>query len=246
MLSGDPSTQSASDSTKLEAQNRIAFYAFEQAAERAGYGFRHKGDDKFESFGDASTDAILNNSSTSLAETLRNYELVDDPSDFRKAGDLVVNQITFGYVVDADETVARSNGDGSVTVQGSAIAERIFTTTPNTVYGDSIKGNKTWAQRDLPQPDADDLFKGQGTSASNLYSGTEMLGALVGLQTLLKRQLRRIGVGDADSTFVVMTHRWSPRTSILVGQARRQGRRPGCFSATIARRRSDHRVRSPL
>ena len=206
MLSADPSTQSASEATRLEAQNRIAFYAFEQAAERAGYGFRRKGDDKFESFGDASTDAILNNSTISLSETLRNYELVDDPSDFRRAGDLVVNQITFGYVVDADETVARSNGDGSVTVQGSAIAERILlTTTPNTVYGDSIKGNKTWGQRDLPQPTPEDLFKGRGTSASNLYSGTEMLGALDGLHTLLKRQLRRTGDGDADSTFVVMT-----------------------------------------
>ena len=32
-----------------------------------------------------------------------------------------------------------------------------------------------------------------------------MLGALHGLQTLLKRQLRRTGDGDADSTFVVMT-----------------------------------------
>jgi hypothetical protein len=206
MLSADPSTQFASDSTRLEAQNRIAFYAFEQAAERAGYGFRRKGDEKFESFGDASTDAILNNSTISLAETLRNYELVDDPSDFRRAGDLVVNQITFGYVVDVEESVARSNGDGSVTVQGAAIAERILlTTTPNTVYGDSIKGNKTWAQRDLPQPTPEDLFKGRGTFASNLYSGTEMLGALDGLHTLLKRQLRRTGDGDADSTFVVMT-----------------------------------------
>ena len=206
MLNADPSTQFASDSTRLEAQNRIAFYAFEQAAERAGYGFRRKGDEKFESFGDASTDAILNNSTTSLAETLRNYELVDDPSDFRRAGDLVVNQITFGYVVDSDETMARSHGDGSVTVQGSAIAERILlTTTPNTFYGDSIKGKKTWAQRDLPKPTPEDRFKGRGTSASNLYSGTEMLGALHGLQTLLKRQLRRTGDGDADSTFVVMT-----------------------------------------
>ena len=86
--------------------------------------------------------------------------MVDDPDDNRRAGDLVVNQITFGYVVDADKTVARSNGDGSVTLQGAAIAERILlTTTPNKLYGDSIKGNSTWKQRGLPQPDAKDYLK---------------------------------------------------------------------------------------
>ena len=102
--------------------------------------------------------------------------MVDNPNDNRRAGDLVVNQITFGYVVDTDKTVARSNGDGTVTLQGAAIAERILlTTTPNKLYGDSIEGNTTWNQRGLPQPDAKDYFKGRGTLASNLYSGTEML-----------------------------------------------------------------------
>ena len=97
----------ASARSRLEAQNRIAFYAFEQAADRAGYGFRRKGDASFESFGDASTDAILNNSTGNMAKTLGQYELVDNPNDGRQAGDLLVNQITFGYVVDEEETWLR-------------------------------------------------------------------------------------------------------------------------------------------
>ncbi|MAR05617.1 MAG: hypothetical protein CL862_00720 [Cyanobium sp. NAT70] len=206
MLGSDPSTQNSSTASRLEAQNRIAFYAFEQAAERAGYGFRRKGDDAFQSFGDASTDAILNNSTSSLAKTLRQYELVDNPNDGRQAGDLIVNQITFGYVVDADESVISSDGIGTVPVQGSAIAERILlTTTPNRIYGDKIEGNATWVERNLPEPQAKDLFKGKGTEASNLYSGTEMLGALDGLQTLLERRLRRGDIDPNESTFVVMT-----------------------------------------
>ena len=206
MLGSDPSTRAASAPSRLEAQNRIAFYAFEQAADRAGYGFRRKGDASFESFGDASTDAILNTSTRSLAKTLGQYELVDNPNDGRQAGDLIVNQISFGYVVDEDETVISSEGIGHAPVQGSAIAERILlTTTPNKIYGDSIDGNTTWTERDLPNPDDKDLFKGKGTEASNLYSGTEMLGALDGLETLLKRRLRSGDVDEESTTFVVMT-----------------------------------------
>ena len=206
MLGSDPSTRKASATSRLEAQNRIAFYAFEQAADRAGYGFRRKGDASFESFGDASTDAILNNSTGNMAKTLGQYELVDNPNDGRQAGDLLVNQISFGYVVDEEETVIRSGGIGQVPVQGSDIAERILlTTTPNRIYGDSIDGNATWTDRDLPQPDDKDLFKGKGAAASNLYSGTEMLGALDGLQTLLNRRLRDGEIDEDGSTFVVMT-----------------------------------------
>ena len=96
-----------------------------------------QGDTSFQSFGDASTDAILNTSTRSLAKTLGQYELVDNPNDGRQAGDLTVNQITFGYVVDEEETVIGSDGIGNAPVLGSAIAERILlTTTPNKIYGE--------------------------------------------------------------------------------------------------------------
>ena len=45
MLQSDPSTSSASRSDRLEAQDRVALYAYQQAIEKAGYGFSRIGAD---------------------------------------------------------------------------------------------------------------------------------------------------------------------------------------------------------
>ena len=75
--------------------------------------------------------------------------------------------------------------------------------TPDQRFGNSIKGNNTWIERDLPLPDQNDLFQGEGRPSSNLYSGTEMLGALQGLEHLLKAQAKTRNGSDL-STFVSM------------------------------------------
>ncbi|WP_162176537.1 DUF4347 domain-containing protein [Synechococcus sp. KORDI-100] len=207
MLSPEPSTSQTSAPTMLEAQNRIAFYSFEQAAAKAGYGFRNINDDSFESFGETSRNAILSNSSQSLARTLQDYELVDDPYDGKKAGNLTVHLITYGYVVDYRREDFRSTNllaGATPGGEGLNLAQRILlTSTPNKIYGNSIENNPNWESYDLPEPTEDDYFprnwKELGVNASNLYSGTEMLGAFTGLTHLL-REKRRSNDIQADES----------------------------------------------
>ena len=207
MLSSEPSTRKTSDPNMLEAQNRIAFYSFDQAAAKAGFGFRNKKDDTFESFGDASRNAILSNSTKSLAKTLQDYELVDDPFDGKKAGKLVVHMITYGYVVDyrREDFSPRLLSDGSSSDVN--LAQRILlTSTPNQLYGNSIDGNPQWSEYGLPDPTEKDYFprnwKELGVNASNLYAGTEMLGAFTGLTHLL-REKRQAGLMESDESISI-------------------------------------------
>ena len=202
MLGSDPSTSDASINNRLEAQNRTAFASFLQAATKAGYGFRLKGDSNFQLFGEKTLDAITNNGSLAIADALKNYELVDLPDDGRLAGELTVELISFGYAVE-HESVTFTQEDP---ITGLEIADAILlNTTPDQIYGNSIDGNAVWSERGLPQPDDRDLFSGDERSASNLYAGTELLGAMVGLEHRVNQQLLSGKTGVDDFTFVTLT-----------------------------------------
>ena len=202
MLGSDPSTSDASIDNRLEAQNRTAFASFLQAATKAGYGFRLKGDSNFQLFGEQTLDAITNNGSLALADALKDYELVDLPDDGRLAGELTVELISFGYVV-GHEIVTFTEEDP---ITGLEIADAILlSTTPDQIYGNSIDGNPVWSERGLPQPDDRDLFRGDGSLSSNLYAGTELLGAMVGLEHRVNQQLLSGKTGVDDFTFVTLT-----------------------------------------
>ena len=75
--------------------------------------------------------------------------------------------------------------------------------TPDQEFGNSINRNDTWKNRDLPEPTANDYYKGRGRPSSNLYSGTEMLGALTGLENLLRLQARSAGA-EQPTTLISM------------------------------------------
>ena len=76
--------------------------------------------------------------------------------------------------------------------------------TPDQIYGNSIQGNSLWADRKLPTPTSNDTFRGDGRPASNLYSGTEMMGALEGLEHLLSAQAKRRSA-DPITTYISMS-----------------------------------------
>ena len=146
-------------------------------------------------------DAVINNSSASLAETLSDFEVVLLPDvSADDAQKVTVHLITYGYAVDYAKTSFGPNKPG----KGMDVAETILDVkTPDQIYGNSIAGNSLWQSRNLPDPTEDDLFQGSGRPSSNLYSGTEMLGALMGLEHLLSKQA---AAGDANGfTYVAMT-----------------------------------------
>ena len=109
-----------------------------------------------------------------------------------------VHLISYGYAVDYEMLRLRA-GDSE---QGITAARMILdVNTPDQVYGNSIDGNSTWSNRDLPLPKEKDFFQGDGRPSSNLYSGTEMLGALTGLEHLLREQVR--SAGDEQPTTMI-------------------------------------------
>ena len=200
MLQPDPSTTAASSSDRLEAQDRVALYAYQQAIEKAGYGFSRVGSGDVLSTTEF-RDAVINNSSSSLAETLSDFEVVLQPDvSADEAQKVTVHLITYGYAVDYDKTAFGPNKPN----KGMDVAQMLLDVqTQDQIYGNSIDGNSLWQRRDLPDPTENDLFQGDGRPSSNLYSGTEMLGALVGLEHLLSQQ---VASGDANGfTYVAMT-----------------------------------------
>jgi hypothetical protein len=191
MLLPDPSTDKAEQKDRLEGQDRVSLYAFEQAISKAGYGFSRQGEDVVltsEQF----RDALINNGTDSIRDVLDGFEVVIDPDFDGKAKDVSVNLITYGYAVNYGQL----SFDQQSTEQAINIAKTIVDVeTPDQIYGNSIKDNTIWTERDLPNPEQKDLFQGQGRLSSNLYSGTEMLGALQGLEHLLSAQAKS---RDAD------------------------------------------------
>jgi hypothetical protein len=197
MLLPDPSTEDASSSNRMEAQGRVALYAYQQALDDAGYGFSRDGTGEVLS-SEAFRDALINNSSDDLLSTLDGFEVIVDPDKADRPQPMKVHLISYGYAVDYGKVSFKAGDTEKALTAAQAILD---VTTPNELYGNSIKGNSIWKSRDLPKPTADDRFQADGRLTSNLYSGTEMLGALSGLETLLQDQAR--SAGDEQPTTLI-------------------------------------------
>ena len=182
----DPSTANARHNTRLEAQNRLAFLTLEQALQEAGYVLQ-SADGRIYDFDTSVVSAVFEQGTESLATILEDYDFVDNPDDGQIPGVVNVHAIRYGYLVDYEQ-VTFSN---TSTRDGKTFAENILLrSTPDLIYGNSIQGNADWKQRGLPRPSKDlDLYQDPITGRSNLYSGTEMLGALHGLTHLLEQEL---------------------------------------------------------
>ena len=197
----DPSTADAKDNTRLEAQNRLAFLTLEKALQEAGYALQSKNGLIYD-FDDNVISEIFETGAESLAETLRDFEFVDHPGDGQVPGVVNVHAIRYGYVV-THESATFTN---TSTQDGKVVAEDLLLTeTPDKVYGNSIKGNKVWANRGLPQPSKSlDRYVDPVTGRSNLYAGTEMLGALQGASHLLEEQLKVTPENSGSMTLMAL------------------------------------------
>ena len=202
MKGADPATAAASNQTRLETQNRSAFIALQQAAALAGYGYYTGSNSPFFNFDDSSINNVLLNSSDLIANSLASYQLADDPSDGILAGNINVHVIKYGYIVEYQKTeITPTSVD-----EGISIAQQVLLTkTPDQLYGNSIASNPNWFARGLPAPSELDYYQGPNTLASNLYAGTEILGALTGLNNLLQAQLQSTAPGSLDTTLIAMS-----------------------------------------
>ena len=200
MMQPDPSTAGANRRDRLESQARVSLYAYQQALEKAGYGFSRKGESGVLSEDDFET-AVINNSAADLSDLLNGFEVIVNPDSEGPAEDLTVHLINYGYAVDYGSVQITADDPTAGTRAAQAIVD---VKTPDQIYGNSIEGNSLWANRRLPKPTSNDTFHGDGRPASNLYSGTEMMGALEGLEHLLAAQAKRAG-SDPITTYISMT-----------------------------------------
>ena len=199
MLLPDPSTEEASNANRMEGQARVALYAYQQALADAGYGFSRDDSGQVLSSEDF-REALINNSSEELFSSLDDFKVIADPVQAGSQQPMTVHLISYGYAVDYGNVTFEAGDTDDALKAAKAILD---VTTPNQRYGNSIKGNSIWKSRDLPKPTANDLYQADGRLTSNLYSGTEMLGALSGLENLLQDQLRRDG-NDQPTTLISM------------------------------------------
>ena len=201
MLLPDPSTTAANRKDRLEAQDRVALHSFEKGIRGAGYGFSRKGEGSVLTSYDF-RQALVNNGTQSLSQVLDGFDVIVNPDFDGQANAVTVHLITYGYAVEYG-TLAfdQSSMDEAIKVAQTILDVK----TPDQLYGNSIAGNSTWGERDLPQPDQNDLFQGEGRPSSNLYSGTEMLGALQGLEHLLKAQAKTRSASDRTTLVSMVT-----------------------------------------
>jgi len=179
---------------RIEAQNRLAFETLKSSLALAGYGYSLKGSSTFQPF----LESTNLTSSQTLATEILNYELVDDPSDgsSTNARDITIHVVDFGYLV----THTAITFSGSNPSFGEILARDVLLTqTPDLTYGTTTSPD--WIARGLPAPSSLDAYTAPGTSG-NRYSGTEMLGALIALDTLLQKELS--GVTTDTITSVAM------------------------------------------
>jgi hypothetical protein len=98
------------------------------------------------------------------------------------------------------------------------------------VHGNSIKNNSKWKELGLPKPNRYDLYQGRSGKPSNLYSGTELLGALEGLDYLLTQKANDPNRRDQSTSIALVLHGrperrswWDTRTNAasdsITGQA---------------------------
>nr|WP_255614108.1 Ig-like domain-containing protein [Synechococcus sp. MU1611] len=159
----------------------LALEAFAQDAERAGYQFQRRSTGNTISYTQLLQKLAKQSSSRAIKE-LNNYTIVDNPNDEKDADDLDIHLITYNYHVDHSTfTLSRSNPSSGIDTMQAILSLKMA----GEDFGNSIKNNSKWKELGLPKPNRYDLHQGRSNRPSNLYAGTELLGALEGLDYLL-------------------------------------------------------------
>ena len=159
----------------------LALEAFAKDAERSGYQFQHR-DTNNTVTSKQLLQTLANQTSAQSIKELDNYTIIDNPNDAKIADDLELHLITYNYHVQHNTfTLSRTNPNSGIGTMQSILALKMA----GEDFGNSIQNNSKWKELGLPDPNRYDLHKGRSDRPSNLYSGTELLGALEGLDYLL-------------------------------------------------------------
>lgn len=207
-------------------QSLLALEAFAEDAERAGYQFQRRSTGNTISSTHLLQKLAKQSSSRAIKE-LNNYTIIDNPNDVKRAEDLETHLITYDYHVQHNTfTLSRSNPSSGIDTMQAILSLK----TAGEGFGNSIKNNSHWKALGLPKPNRNDLYRGRSGKPSNLYAGTELLGALEGLDYLLTNKANDPNRRDQSTSIALVLHGrperrswWDTRTNSasdsLTGQA---------------------------
>ena len=167
-----------------ELQSCLALNTFAKSIERAG--FQIKSVDKNATI--TSTKFLQNLSGKTTKQAIKdldNYKIIDNRDDNKEAEFLKVNLITYDYCVKHKKvSLSSKNPNKGIDIMRDILTLEIA----GEQHGNSIENNNEWEKLNLPKPNQFDLFQPKKKLPSNLYAGTEMLGALEGLKFLLNKK----------------------------------------------------------
>ena len=207
-------------------QSLLALDAFSKDAERAGYQFQHR---RSESNITASQliQKLAKKSSKHAIKKLNKYTIIDDPLDSKNAEDLDIHLITYNYHVQHNTfTLSHAKPSQGIDTMQTILSLKMA----GERFGNSIKKNSQWKALGLPKPNRYDLYRPNKRTPSNLYAGTELLGALEGLDHLLTSKAKDPKRRDQSTSIsLVLDGRperrswWDTRTNSasdsIIGQA---------------------------
>ena len=181
-------------------QSLLALDAFSKDAERAGYQFQRRGTNTTIT----STQLLqkLAKKSTKRAiKELDKYTIIDNPNDEKNAENLDIHLITYNYHVQHNNfTLSRTNASSGIDTMQSILSLKMA----GEDFGNSIKNNSDWKLLGLPDPNRNDHYQGNPDTPSNLYAGTELLGAMEGLDYLLNQKANDTNRRDQSTSIALI------------------------------------------
>jgi hypothetical protein len=170
--------------SRLKCQAYAALKAFTQDIERSGFQFQRT-DKKSAIKASNLLEKLSRKTPKKAVRSLNNYTIIDNPNDGKSAENLNINLITSDYGVQHKSFfLSRNNPNKGIDIMGTILSLDMAGET----FGNSIKKNRRWKKLNLAKPSKLDLFQANKNAPSNLYAGTEMLGALEGLEFLLSKK----------------------------------------------------------
>ena len=181
LLDTSTSMLHAGGKNRRKLQSLLALDTFSQDVERAGYQFQRRGTSTIISATEL-LQTLAQKTRNRAIKSLNNYTLIDDPSDGKDAENLDIHLITYNYHVQHKKfTLQRTNPSSGIDIMQTILSLKIA----GEGFNNSIKNNSQWKALGLPKPNRYDLYQANKRTPSNLYAGTELLGALEGLDHLL-------------------------------------------------------------
>ena len=181
-------------------QSMLALEALTKEIESAGYQFEHRVTQSPLTAAQL-LQTLYDQATTQDNLDLNNYTIIDNPNDAKDADDINLHLITYDYHVQHKTfSLSRTNPNSGINMMQAILALRMA----GEEFGNSFKNSSKWQELGLPEPNRFDLFQGNPERPSNLYSGTELLGALEGLDHLLNTKANDPERRDQSTTICLI------------------------------------------